>query len=457
MHPVCRLIYRNCSNRTSLNFLIVCVLFIIIISVINHQQNKENNNFNELNDERNVESIINRIRDIQIFNQAYKFNITYEIKIDGIPNWINYYRISHLFDFYWLQTGGYKWHLQQMMDFKSSSTNQRTHFYNQSYLFNYLQHHPEYGVIIDTAPDPFPALFPSLPRTSSSLNKICIHLGILNYWYPCYKTTKIISSFIPKPLFTIGGSSSSSETIHYDEIIYLFDNKFQTINETFFVTQILPRLIRLLALVPQTAVILSPYFNSEINYVNNYTNLLFQRGVLNNTERLIRYNPNKSYQAHAIYSTSSPRSDLVLLQRILTESQSSVKRDLILIIRNNLDNNNYIETTQIISLFELPAKYQYLQTHEYNENAYDIDNISELFRRAMIVIGMPSDTLSRIVWCSPGTHIIEIGQPNMTTDYYEISLQLKFTYWLASIAKNNQIDVTDFRNLIMKVFTYIDV
>jgi hypothetical protein len=32
----------------------------------------------------------------------------------------------------------------------------------------------------------------------------------------------------------------------------------------------------------------------------------------------------------------------------------------------------------------------------------------------------------------------------MTTDYYEISLQLKFNYWLALTTKTNQIDIIDF-------------
>jgi hypothetical protein len=69
---------------------------------------------------------------------------------------------------------------------------------------------------------------------------------------------------------------------------------------------------------------------------------------------------------------------------------------------------------------------------------------------------MSTDILSHIVWCLPRTHIIEIIQQTMTTDYYEISLQLHFNYWLAMINENNQIDIIDFRNLMMKVLTDID-
>jgi len=57
---------------------------------------------------------------------------------------------------------------------------------------------------------------------------------------------------------------------------------------------------------------------------------------------------------------------------------------------------------------------------------------------------MPSHILSHIVWCLPGTYIIEIGQKTMRKDYYEISLQLKFNYWLALTTKTNQIDIIDF-------------
>ena len=463
MYSIYRLICRNCSRRTFLNkFLILCILCIIICLIINYKLNVKTNNLRELHDNSNIELMIDRIQSIQILNETYLFNITHEIKIDGIPIWINYYNISHLFDFYWLHTGGYKWHLQRMLDLQYISISKQIHSYDHSYSLNDINLHPEYGIIIDTAPDPFPLILPPLPRTSLSLNKICIRLGIANHWYPCYTRTNMIST-ISKSLFTyalydITIGDSSSEIIHYDEIIYLFDNKLETINETFFITQILPRLIRLLAFVPDTAVILSPYFNSEIKYVNEYMDVLFQRGLIKDKNRLIKYNSTKTYQAHAIYSTSSPRSDLILLHHILIESQSSTKRELILIIRDNFDGNNYIEITQIINLFEFPYDFRHLRIHEYNEKSYNLTEISELFQKSMIVIGMPSHRLSHIVWCLPGTHIIEIGQKNMTTDYYEMSLQLKLNYWLAlTTTTNNQIDVTDFRNLMMKVFTYIDV
>jgi len=449
MSSLWRLTYRNRWRFFYLKYILL-ILFLTICLIINDKFNRTNY---QLNNEENI----NHIGDVSMLYQKYQFNVT-----DHIPNWIDQYKISYLFNFYWLQTGGYKWHLEKMMNFKNIPTNKQTYFHNLSYIFNYLYHYPEYGVIIDTASDPFQPIFSPLPQTSSSLNETCIRLEISNHWYPCYTKSEMISSFIFKPLITYGLYNiiigvSSSEDIHYDEIIYLFDNRLEKLNETFFVTQILPRLIRLLALVPQTAVILSPYFNSKIKYVNQYIDILIQRGLLNDRKRLIKYNSEKSYHAYVVYSTSSPRSDLILLHHILMGNQSSIRRELILIIRNNLKIESYNEIVQTINQLELPSDLEYLHIHEYNEKSYSIKQISQLFRQALIVIGMPSHTLSHIVWCLPDTHIIEIGQKNMTTDYYDISLQLKLNYWLAVTTKTNEIDLIDFRNLIMKVFTYLHV
>ena len=250
-------IRRSTSRNCSKNFVIFCILFLIICLIINEKfftnkkisQIKQINNNNN-NTKSNNSSIINRIKSLPILHQKYEFNITYQIKIDDIPKWIYQYKISHLFNFYWLQTGGYKWHLQQMMDLKHVSKNRQLYFYNQTSLFNDLYHHLEYGIIIDTASDPFKPIFSPLPRTSSSLYQTCLQLAILDTWYPCYTKSENISPIDFKPLITYGlynviigsSSSSSSERIHYDEIIYLFDNQYKKLNETYYIRQILPKI-----------------------------------------------------------------------------------------------------------------------------------------------------------------------------------------------------------------------
>ena len=47
--------------------------------------------------------------------------------------------------------------------------------------------------------------------------------------------------------------------------------------------------------MPQTSIILSPYFHSKIKYVDQYIDILIQRRILNTRKRLIKYNPQKTY------------------------------------------------------------------------------------------------------------------------------------------------------------------
>ncbi len=451
---------RNKIFRSN-NGLILCILFLLFFLLINKQSNSKKPTFNK---EIDIQLFINRIRDIVIIDQNFLFNITYYLTFNNIPKWLNQYGIAHLFNFYWLQNGAYLWHLQRMIDFKKKSINTTTNFHqifpeNQTNISDYLNHHPEYGIIIDTSSDPIQSLFPPLPQSSLPSDKTCEYYPWLNDWYPCKQR---ISSLSLKPLITyalydvtIGKYSTNLKINYYDEIIYLFDYKQQLTNETYFVRQILPRLIRLLALVPQTSLILLPYLNTT-GYFSQYIDVLIERGLINDRKRFIKYNSTEIYQSNVIYSTSSPRSDIILLNKILIGNKPPIRREFILVIRNNFDDYSYNQIIQAITQFEFPADFEYLHIHEYHEQSYDLKQISHIFQHARIVIGMSTDILSHIVWCLPRTHIIEIIQQTMTTDYYEISLQLHFNYWLAMINENNQIDIIDFRNLMMKVLTDID-
>ncbi|UJR37199.1 hypothetical protein I4U23_029907 [Adineta vaga] len=238
-------------------------------------------------------------------------------------------------------------------------------------------------------------------------------------------------------------------------MLQLILSQYHFTNETSFVRQILPRLIRLLALVPRTSLILLPYLNSKV-FIYPYIDIFIVRGIIPDRKRFLEYNSNQIYHTNILYSTSSPRSDLILLNKILIGNKSSIRRDLILIIRNNLDDYSYNEIVQTINQFELPEDYSYLRIQEYREDFYNLTQIQDLFQRARIIISMPTDILSHIVWCLPRTHIIEIIDKKITTDFYEISLQLGFHYWLVKTTKTNFIDGIDFRNLMMQVLINID-
>lgn len=436
---------------------LLCILFLLFCLIINQHYVQR-----RLHTGTDHRAFIDRIRDIAVLDQNFLFNITYQVTINDVPPWISRYQLTHLLNFYWLQSGGYLWHLQRMLDFRQRSTNTLTRSFSTN-LFEAIHHHPEVGVIIDTAPDPVQALFSPLPRTSFSLAQTCEQHSWLQNWYPCSIRPEMISSFPIQSLMTYAlydvtiddHSSSSSPIVHYSEIIYIFQSQDHFNNETIFVRQLLPRLIRLMALVPKTAIILLPYLNSKA-YINQYVDILVKRGLAVDRTRFIEYNSSFVYQGDAVYSTSTPRSDLLLLHQVLVGDKAPARRDLILIIRDQFDEGSYHGIIQTINQFELPEDFEYLHIHEYRSTTYNLTETSEIFRQSRIIIGMPTPILSHLVWCLPGTHIVEIAQPAMTADSYEISLQLKFNYWLAITTAENRVEMTDFRNLMLKVLTNID-
>ena len=466
-----KLKYKIRNKFSRLNyFLILFILLLLFCLLFTQQSNSKTTAKHNSYPEADVRLYINHIRDILIVDQNHIFNVNYSYKIDGIQKWLNQYSITHLFNFYWLQNGGYLWHLQRMFDLKHSSINMTKNFHqtftensNQTNMFEYLYQHPEYGLILDTAFDPVQPLFFSLPQTSTSFEKTCRNSSGFNDWNVCKIKPEIMPSFSFKPLITYAlydvtiekQSSTNGNINHYDELIFLFNCTRQLTNETIFVRQILPRLIRLLALVPESSMILLPYLNTK-GYVSQYIDVLIERGLINDKKRFIEYYSNETYHSNVVYSTSSPRSDIILLNQILLSDKPPVRRELILVLRQDLDEESYSRIIQTINLFELPEELSYLYVHSYKEQSYDLKELGSLFQRARVIIGMPTHLLSHIVWCQPHTHIIEIIQPTMTTDYYEISLQLQLNYWLVTTTGMNRIDIIDFRNLMMKVLADID-
>lgn len=461
-----------CSNQ----FFIVCIVFLIVLLFVNQKLNTKHKrtHVNKSNDNKDVQAFIDHIQSIPLLEQQSMINITYDVIGEKIPPWVNQYEIMSLFNFYWLQNGAYLWHTRRILDLKQNSKNLKRSFsqmfsesYDQNDVHNYLHEHPEYGIIIDTASDPVRPLLPSLPRASLPWQELCEHYRWLNNRYKDNIRMQILSPFPFKPLITYALYDITIDTynqskhlkflkkIHYDEIVYIFNSQRQMTNKTYFVKQILPRIIRLLALVPEKAVILLPYLKSQV-YVKEYIDILLEREIITDKNRFIDYDPNEIYHANVLYSTSSPRSDLIMLNQVLAYNESSLQRKFILLIRNNFDDHSYFEMIQTIDQFELPEGYDYLRIQEYEEESDNLNQTSYLFRHARIIIGMHTDILSHIVWCLPGTHIIEVVKETMTTDYYEMSLQLKLNYWLAMTTTKNQIDIVHFRNLMMKVFTDID-
>lgn len=366
-----------------------------------------------------------------------------------IHPWIRRYNLMKFFDFYWYETDGYHWHLQQMIDLKHLSSDRSIYLFQWNYTRDYLNEHPQYGVVIDTAFDPFLSLFPPLPRIAWTWKEVCEQLEFDD---PCQMDFQRTSSqLITYGVYNVIIGNPSLNRIHYDEMIYLYDEHISEINSILFVCEILPRLIRLLALVPQTAVVSSPYFNWKIPYIHQYIQLLIERGLIRNGQRLVGMNPKKSYHAHVIYATTSPRADLLLLHSILIPKISSPQQKLILILRDSLGKNISQQFVQIIDLFEFPTRFAHLKVLEYDQRTFNLSQIADHFTQARIVIGFGDEIFSSIIWCLPRTQIVEIGQKKMTNAFYRISLQLKFDYWLLSSTNTNE-----FRSLFLKILTHLE-
>lgn len=446
---------------------LICSVFLLLVALIVNERSARNYaTVTTIKTEKALPSIIDQIGSLSVLHQRYHFNITRQISVENLPSWIERYRISDLFDFYWLQTGGYHWHLRQMV-YRAMKNNSHTALdYRRADLVDYLSNHPEHGVIIDTAPDPFRALFSPLPRTGSSLSETCAYLKVTTRWYPCFTRSEKIALKTFTPLITYAvydvsinrsRPSSTKKILHYEEIIYLFNSSWEHLDETLFVREILPRYIRLLALAPSTASILFPYSSLKLKYVNEYIDLLIARGLIEDRKRLIKWNSPVAYHAQTVYSTSSPRADLILLHRILHVGQQYPRRELILIIRNAMAPDSYNRIIQTIQQFQLPADFRFLDVLTYQENSsYSLKQIAEIFPRALIVIGMSSEVLSHLIWCLAGTHVVEIADKYLTSDYYEMSLQLNFHYWLARTRSGNRLDLVDFRQLFLRLISSIE-
>jgi len=458
--------------RVSSPIFIVCLLFCFLSflfyrSLLNSTNSIDSSSF-WTNDD--VEQWIDNVRDIAILNENFLFNISYRITITDVPEWISQYNLMHFFNFLWLQNDAYRWHLQQLMNFRDRLINRtfpparrisHEDLRSSENVFQLIEHQPLNGILLDTAADPISSIFPPLPRTSSSLKQFCEENFLTQRFSPCSIRSEKLSftshfqTLITYALYNVVLSGQTLSTHHYNELVYL-NNENKSLNSMDIVQGILPSLIRLLALVPKTAVFLLPNSFENDSIIDQYLNIFIERDLISTKQRFIRLNSSISYHSYALYSTSTDRSDIVLLQNVLLTSKSAPRRELILVLEKHFDSTSYNGIIQTINQFELPAEYEYLHLHEYKEMKLNVKQIADLFRRSRIIIGMPSDLLSNLVWCFPGTHLIEVANNNLKIDSYRMSVQLQVNYWLVRVTRQNRVDIDDFRTLLLKVLTNID-
>ena len=393
---------------------------------------------------------IDRIRDVAVrAKQSFSVNVTYHLTANYPPKWIEQYRLRQFFNFHRLQNGAYRWYLQRLLDMQVHVDEPRMNLpgqvfhehFDRQQTFVYLQHHPERGVVIDSAPDPVQALFAPLPRADVPLENLSTEFRWLRQWYPCHTRLERIHSEPWSPSITYalcnvtiddGFRSPSSQTHHSNESIHLVHSEQQASTQLGFVRQFLPRLIRLLALVPSTAPMLVPFLNTNV-YIGQHLDILVERGLVANKQRFISYNASVRYHADAVYSTS-------------TRTHSHHRRTA---ARNGVRRHR--SSHWHVPIFRRVRSSAHLSIQEriesYQTNRRFISTSSHRRRHAH---------RSSLVWCQPDTHMIEIIQEHMTADYYEMSLQLNLHYWPASVTRTKQIDTVDFRNVMLKVLTNMD-
>ena len=373
---------------------------------------------------------------------------------------IDEFNLREFFDFSWLFTGTFQWHSKQM--FSRSHDEQRHNFTS---IFSYLVHQPSRGVLIDTKGDPFRSIFPPSPRSTHSFREICQRLKLTKHFYPCHLRPEEYPTTQFQPLITYGlydvvihrSSQPNSVVEHFDQLVYLFDLAAEPLTRILFVRHYLPCLIRLFLLVPQNSTILLPFSPRKIDFVRQYFSFLERRGVLPNRTHFVRLNREKTYHAHVVYSTSSPRFDLLLLHRILFDRFQTFQNDLIVVLRQSISDENFQKILQTIQIFQFPKHLEKLRVYPLESSSkFDLHEIRYVLSRALIVIGQSTDELSQIVWCRSSTHIVEIGRRNLSVEIFEISIQLDFHYWLTRTIDDDRLDSNDFRQLFLQLLTSID-
>ncbi|CAF0752958.1 unnamed protein product [Didymodactylos carnosus] len=450
----------------------------------------------------NVHAFIDTVRDMPAVGNNYhqdSLNISKTVSFQGMKPWLVHYRVTHLFDYRWFETGAYEWHLQRLNALNNNNkliieSKIKIHVDD---ILTYINHHPEQGVVIDSAQHLFNPLFHSLPETGSLLDYTCTKMQLTENYLPCKtKRPEIISLLTSTTTYTLivgiydvfidkcgtistqiaqflkqdcSNSDTTAETIHYNELIHVVG--MHMTNPAYFVAHFLPKIIRLLAVTPETALLLLPL---NVQIIREYVDLLVNRGLLDkNRTRLVNYESNKFYHVDVVYyfddapSTLSAnshyhRSNMQLLHRTLSDDLVMKSRDLIIVIKSRAKMaSNYNSLIQIIHQLVLPDDLNYLQVHEFIANEGNVNEHIRQFQRARIVIGIHSEELVNIVYCKPGTHLVEIGYEHMSDMYFKIATHSDHKYWLAighgETSETIHVDIDDFRNILVKLYNEIDV
>lgn len=217
--------------------------------------------------------------------------------------------------------------------------------------------------------------------------------------------------------------------------------------------EVLPRIIWLNSILPPEVKILS----AQNPFTHRYVELLERTGVLK-PDRLVKWGGmhvfsswNHVYQANHLYwasewpacndgnphnggtSTYYPKEMLIPVHKaFVPEDIPLTERNVILVIQRKRDARRLTNHLQL--LFALEQEFPTHQVRVFDASGPLSTHIDQ-FRKARVVIAPHGAGLANVVFCSPGTTVIELGfdstkYMDMDNMYFKVANGLELDYWM---------------------------
>ncbi|CAF4321356.1 unnamed protein product [Rotaria sp. Silwood2] len=406
--------------------------------------------------------------------------------------WICRANISHYFDWTWHRNGEYNRYLKiKASDYTIPQASTLSAFKKPIVVNDvrlYLYTHPEEGFIVDV----FRQLPNSVPHPlpiAKNLSQTCHELNLTNFnaWLSCVLDSSLLARRIPATthFVTVGifnafvgiASSCGPEgtvytpyaTFHFqkwstspchnspiavnhtEKSVELYDELLDSVgvglsDHGHFAPQQLPRILRLLAVAPQSSKLLVASGDAADQFVD----ILVNQSIITR-DRIIPYDKNKIYQAKIVYRSESwpylsgdlygkylhDRTDMEIVHRslILNELPEEERNIILIVKRKPYQSRSLINHDAMVNMIEqILANFSktLLKIQIFTGESHIRDQI-KIWQKSKIVISPHGAGLINVMWMKPGSFVIEIGYKSGWTlpeMYFEIATHCKHKYWL---------------------------
>jgi hypothetical protein len=434
-----------------------------------------------------------------------------------IPEWVQRYNVSHLFDWTWHKDGNYRRCRRSFIPLLQTSACRAESTTVVNDVLNYFPSHPDEGCIVDNAPR-LPNLIPHpLPR-ARSLSDTCSSLHIDRLWVFCnksqseldkwlsisarYVTFAVFNGFVdtgychsdvPGTVFTdratfhlqawtkrcgngaIVKIPQIKAEYRHTELIDSLGHYLQAPGH--FGPQQLPRLLRLLATAPVTAKVLV----AKGGVADLLIDVLVERGIVTR-DRIVQFDKDirPFHFANIIYRSESwphnnphyvhDRTSMQLVHRVMASNEllPNEKKDRVILIKRKVGGSRSIVEHSHVAAFMSSAINKSKISSDLHIEIFEArGHIREhiaLFRRARVIIGPHGAGMMNILWSSPGTHVVEVGYTTGQTYpemYAEMSLRLEHHFWICKgygdYGAPIHIDMNDFTYIFNQIIHEIEI